>query len=224
MVKNQKGGNYNLNLLQGLIDLYNDFLQRIDYVPVNNYLNCYLSETTPNILECDELLISYDDESDNFVDLNNLQIETSLKEMKKYYQLCGIIQLRPYRGQNVLILGCGNYRLNDGGGYSFLNTDTNKQEHYQFHHHYDEYTVDIDLAANPSTLADLSQQSLCNVPDKSFQFIIVEGGGPDANDFLAQEVNRLLKNQNSFYINMTNNGVFVIQFYKNDGIFYTYNI
>lgn len=218
MSYHQIGGNFNPELIQGLVDNYRNFLAIIELEePINRINDCQLSETIPDTLTCQTLIANEIDTE--FIDINDLQIETNLREINKFYNLCGIIQLRPFRGQNVLIIGCGNYRLNDAGGYSFLNSTMDKQEYYQYHNHHDEYTVDIDLAANPSTIADLSQQKLCNVPDKSFQFIIAEGGGPDFDDFFIRELDRLLKDHNSFYIGI-DEGTYKVQLYKREGNLY----
>jgi hypothetical protein len=124
--------------------------------------------------------------------IKNINISTTVKDMLYKYKTEGIIELRPYNGEDILVVGCGNYPLVDCGGYSFRNKEAQNKYHCK-HKHINCYTVNPSLAYNPSILAFYSYHTLGTIPDKSFSKIIVEGIRLKETSIFASETLRLLK-------------------------------
>lgn len=133
---------------------------------------------------------------------NDIDIENTFDVINEEYTNNGYLYLRPYRGEKILIIACGNHRL-DCSNYINLNTeDCDLLDYNIFHNHREAYTIDKDLVANPSIVAYFDNDLyLEKIPDNSFNFIIFEGGGrPQDNP---DEVKRLLnKNTISMCIGM----------------------
>jgi len=90
---------------------------------------------------------------------------------------------RPYNGETILILGCGNSPL-------IFDKATVKK-----HLHKDMYTIDINEQMNPSCLTNMSHGTFCEIPDKSIEEIICEGFTMDilhSSNFI-KEINRIKK-------------------------------
>ena len=153
--------------------------------------------------DCD---LQHDENCFNF---NDIDIENTFDVINDEYDKNGYLYLRPYRGEKILIIACGNHRL-DCSNYINLNTeDCDLLDYNILHNHREAYTLDKDLVANPSIVAYFnSSLYLEKIPDNSFNFIIFEGGGnPDDNQ---AEIQRLLnKNSLSMCIGMENGEYYV---------------
>ena len=126
---------------------------------------------------------------------NDIDIENTIDVIHAEYVKNQYLYLRPYRGEKILIIACGNHRL-DCSNLINLNTDEcDLLEYNILHNHREAYTLDKDLVANPSIVAYFNEDLyLEKIPDNSFNFIIFEGGGSPKNN--PGEFERLL-NQNS---------------------------
>ena len=132
---------------------------------------------------------------ENCFNFNDIDIENNFDIINAEYVHNGYLYLRPYRGEKILIIACGNHRL-DCSNFINLNTeDCDLLDYNILHNHREAYTLDRELVANPSVVANFNEDLyLEKIPDNSFNFIIFEGGGyPEHNPL---EIRRLL-NQNS---------------------------
>jgi len=128
---------------------------------------------------------------DNCFNFNDINIENTLTIIQDEFIRNNYLYLRPYRGEKIFIIACGNNRL-DCSNFINRNIDECELLHYNiYHNHRDAYTLDLTLVANPSILADFNADLfLEKIPDNSFNIIIFEGGGlPQDNP---HEIQRLL--------------------------------
>jgi hypothetical protein len=99
-------------------------------------------------------------------------------EVDTYYKI-----RRPYNGEKILILGCGN-------------GPNNLDQKYKLEHmHPGAYTIDIQENMNPSCLTDMKNGIFCQIPDNSIEQIICEGFSMDilsSKNFI-DEINRIKK-------------------------------
>ena len=134
---------------------------------------------------------------DKVIIINNPSI------IKQIYERYGYLELRPYNGEKKLIIACGNTRFDFDYLYTAENTDNRVVRTItsnKYHSHWDAYTIDMHLGANPSILGTWDADTFFRtIPDNSFDLILFEGGGePSDND---AEIQRLLnKNSVSFCI------------------------
>ena len=151
---------------------------------------------------------------------NDIHIENTLAEISSEYIRNNYLYLRPYRGEKIFIIACGNNRF-DCSNFTNKNSVECELLHYNiYHNHRDAYTLDFTLIANPSIVANFNADlRLEKIPDNSFNFIFFEGGGnPDDNP---HEIQRLLnKYTTSMCIGMMNGHYYVYSFWS-DG---EYNI
>jgi hypothetical protein len=135
---------------------------------------------------------------DTWFDLNKLKIIHSFGEIDRIYRSFGYIQLRPYNKERVLIIGCGNGRLDDRNIGNCSEYHCKQNEEYKFHSHENAYTIDLTLVANSSIVGDFNEDiKLRTIPDNSFEIIRFEGGGdPFSND---AEIKRLLDSNTLSY-------------------------
>ena len=149
-----------------------------------------------------------------------LNISMELGDITTIFDEYGYIQIRPYQGEKVLVIGCGNRRIDAGNLYHKKNTEEriNYKRNYDLDHlHLNQFTIDLTLVANPSIISNFGPDSrYYTIPDHSFTLIYCEGGAPVNND---REISRLLDNKTtSFYIIVENGDYMVHSFYK-DGEF-----
>ena len=140
---------------------------------------------------------------------NDIDIENTLDVITEEYENNGYLYLRPYRGEKIFIVACGNHRL-DCSNFTNLNTDDCDLLDYNIlHNHRDAYTLDKELVANPSVVANFNTDLyLEKIPDNSFNFIIFEGGGRPADN--PYEIQRLLnRNTISMCIGMEDGDYYV---------------
>jgi hypothetical protein len=140
---------------------------------------------------------------------NNIIIENTFDVIHEEYVNNRYLYLRPYRGEKIFVIACGNNRL-DCSNYTNLNLeDCDLLDYNILHNHREAYTLDKDLVANPSIVANFNNDLyLEKIPDNSFNFIIFEGGG-DPNHNPA-EIQRLLnKNSLSMCIGMEEGDYYV---------------
>ena len=99
-------------------------------------------------------------------------------EVDKTYQI-----KRPYNGETILILGCGN------------GPDIIDEEYKNEHLHQGAYTIDVEEQMNPSCLTDMSNGTFCEIPDNSIEQIICEGFTIDilSSGKFISEINRIKK-------------------------------
>ncbi len=155
------------------------------------------------------------------LDLNNLNIINTLDNITKIYKTHKYLELRPYKDEKVLIIGCGNDRLDNG---NCMPKDTTQQDIYNTYHlHKNTYTIDMELLSNPSIVSIFDKDSTYKtIPDNSFDFIIFEGGGYPYDN--PKEIERLLnKNNLSFCIYSSPNGYNIYSYYQR-GIYTNFNI
>jgi hypothetical protein len=150
---------------------------------------------------------------------NDIHIENTLDEIRSEYIRNNYLYLRPYRGEKIFIIACGNNRF-DCSNFTNKNIVQCELLDYNiYHNHRDAYTLDLTLVANPSIVADFNADlRLEKIPDNSFNFIFFEGGGnPEDNP---HEIQRLLnRNTTSMCIGMTQGTYYVYSFWS-DGEYF----
>jgi hypothetical protein len=130
-------------------------------------------------------------------DFNQLVIKNHKFDIYTIYRERQYLELRPYNGEKVLIIACGNRRL-DNGNLDIINNNSHpKEEQIDFnlyHSHDNAYTIDMSLTANPSIVSTWEEKTFTTIPDNSFDFILFEGGArPHSNP---DEIERLLNKNN----------------------------
>jgi hypothetical protein len=130
-------------------------------------------------------------------DLEKLNININLEEIKHIYESNKYIQLRRYNNEKILIIGCGNGRL-DCGNLEPCYSESYKVNYDKYHMHEDAFTIDLTLVANPSIVSEFNQLSnYSTLPDHTFDFIIFERGGDPKDN--PEEIKRLLNNNKNSY-------------------------
>jgi len=125
-------------------------------------------------------------------DFHNLSINYNLTEIKENYEKYGYIQLRKYNNEKILIIGCGNKRL-DCGNIDVCSKEENIA-YNKFHTHENIFTIDMALVANPSIVSEIKlDKTYPTLQNDSFDLIIFEGSeGVNALSNLDKEIERLL--------------------------------
>ena len=130
---------------------------------------------------------------DEFVDLEKLTVTN--KDITSDFKLTKSCILRKYNGEKELILACGNNPT-----YSYLDPSSNSwklfAEHYDqydYHDHSDAYTIDPDLAMNPSIVGLFGYETFKEIPDNSFEYIEMEGLYANATALFWSELKRISK-------------------------------
>ena len=195
-----KGGEYKKNLTDMIAYKYSEFINNNKDIFYPQVKQCSFVN---NVFECKTLIPKQNENINDFININDLHIENSADYIEYMFNNYGIIILRQYKGENILILGCGNYRLDDGGGYSFLISAQNKQKYYNQHNHRIAYTIDADIGANPSIIGNFGTHKFVNIPNNSFKLIVNEGGNPEGPEKI-NELIRLLQ-EDGFFIDIKDN-------------------
>ena len=83
----------------------------------------------------------------------------SLDDIKDIFDQLKYVQLRPYNQEKILVIGCGNKRLDNGA----IDTKINSTDDVNYkrladivHSHHDEFTIDLALVANPSIIGNFN--------------------------------------------------------------------
>ena len=176
----------------------------------NQYNSPPMTEFSP---DCD---LSIDQNCFNF---NDIVIENTFDDIQLEYQRNGYLYLRPYRGEKIFVIACGNNRL-DCSNFINRNIDECELLHSNiYHNHRDAYTLDLTLVANPSIVANFNADlQLEKIPDNSFNFIFFEGGGtPDDNP---DEIQRLLNRYTTSMCIAMLDGTYYVYSYWSDGVYY----
>ena len=140
--------------------------------------------------------------SDSCFNFNDINIETPLDEIIHEYRKRGYLYLRPYRGEQTLIIGCGNNRLDCSNIHNRNDAACDLEKSNLEHNHRDAYTLDLALVANPSIVAFFKNDLvLSKIPDGSFRRILFEGGGDPRDN--PKEIQRLLNKQSSECIDLS---------------------
>ena len=105
--------------------------------------------------------------------LGYLDVEASLDELQEGLSRHGTLQLRPYRGEDRCVIGCGNSPIVDGGGY--LLGEHTALEYRDLHAHPDCYTINPEPAYNPCLVASYGEQEIVGLPDGCFRVMESEG-------------------------------------------------
>jgi hypothetical protein len=135
-------------------------------------------------------------------DINSIYILNSTPAIVKKFQEWGLIEFRPYKGEEILIIGCGNSPLADCGGYpfhfwgngqTFSENERDRIEYQSLHEHKGCYTINPAPAYNPSVVGMFSYQTFPNIPDGKFEKIVIEGVLLDDTPTYRAELLRLLK-------------------------------
>ena len=210
MVRRSRKKNINIQLGKGYPDDLKTFIIR-SAINIETYFNSPpLTVFTP---DCD---LFTDDHCFNF---NDIHIENTLDEIRSEYVRNNYLYLRPYRGEKIFIIACGNNRFDCSNFTNKNSVDCELLQYNMYHNHRDAYTLDITLVANPSIVANFNADlRLEKIPDNSFNFIIFEGGGnPEDNP---HEIERLLNRFNtSMCIGMMDGTYYVYSSWSN-GIYY----
>jgi hypothetical protein len=177
----------------------------------------YLKKTASNI---DSYFNSVEYLSKFGTKLDDLIVDLDINTIKVTFNDNKYLQLRKYNGEKKLLIGCGNYRLDDRGGNPFVETEYSSKIHEnKYHSHRDFFTIDLCLYANPSIVSTFDNNNkiiYTTIPDNSFDLIIFEGGG----ELNPDEIKRLLnKNTNSYciYYLEKKTGIPYVYSYVNDG-------
>ena len=157
---------------------------------------------------------------DNCFNFNDLTIENTLSDIQSEFQKNNYLYLRPYRGEKILIIACGNNRLDCSNALNRNMDSCDLLDNNMYHNHRDSYTLDMSLTANPSIVADFNADLfLEKIPDNSFNFIIFEGGAqPEDNP---NEIQRLLNRYTTSFCIGMNDGSYYIYSSWNSGTYYT---
>jgi hypothetical protein len=145
-----------------------------------------------------------------------------LDDIKTIFDKNNYVQIRPYQGETVLVIGCGNRRIDSANllpDIDDLSLINDKRNYDVSHSHHNEFTIDLSLLANPSIISKVDLTStFLSIPNHSFKLIYFEGSG--VSEINIDEIKRLLNNKtNSFCIMMTD-GVYHIHSYYIDGKFF----
>ena len=117
-------------------------------------------------------------------DKDKLNIEVSDFQMKQWFQQYGIIVLREWKNEEILIIGCGN---NHDLYYKYDDYD---------HLHINCYTVNPDAHNNnPSTIGSFGNNIFGNLPNNIFKEIRFEGLYIDKEPFDIIETNEEMREQ-----------------------------
>jgi hypothetical protein len=138
-------------------------------------------------------------------DWEDLNFECEPEGVRAKYEQFRVIQLRPIDPTaTTLMIGCGNGRLSDQGGYPAYD------EPYSLGHNHplSVVTLDIDLGANPTIVAPFGVYSVADVfGSQKFETIIFEGtlgysqAGPYKFSLVgAQDACRLLAPHGKIYV------------------------
>jgi len=204
--KSQSGGSmYTQDFATKILNIYTTDPQFV--WSVHNRWSLYSGERKENAYLTPTNVKLDKDININTFDFDTLNIENDINRIESIYKEIKVIELRPYRGETTLIIGCGNYRLDDGN--LGKTSDDNRPKYNMFHAHRNCYTIDAVLPANPSTVALFDNNKIFkNLPDNAFNLIIFEGGGdPHVNP---REIERLLnKNSLSLCIGMNDSKYYV---------------
>ncbi len=134
----------------------------------------------------------------------DVQVELSFDNIKTNFQKYRMLQLREIdQDAEVLIIGCGNGRLSDMGGYP----NKDDKEYALDHIHYGEVTLSPDLTDNPTIIAFFNDQIISPIfKGKKFKKIIFEGyfPGSGTNPENCQDLLKLLDTKGDIYINDEN--------------------
>lgn len=110
------------------------------------------------------------------------------RKNKKY----GYIIVRKYKGENKLVIGCGNNPYFCCGGY--IIDDEKHLHHYQYFHSHDNcYTIDPLFGKNASTMGYFGHQNFLHIPNRSFDIIHIEGINVENGPTFYNELKRLAK-------------------------------
>lgn len=96
----------------------------------------------------------------------------------------GVIELRPYNNEKILVIGCGN------GGFIPL---SNYKAGEVCYYHKNEYTINPCILYNPSVVGTFCLDTFYNIPNNSFEVIHAEGIKLFETKTFLNEVMRLLK-------------------------------
>lgn len=200
--------------------LYNDYLKIVSernrkkcgnpYVTFGSYNSCHVQ-----FLNDDTKRLNYYSKILNITETKN--------NIDAYWEKDHVVVLRPYSGENTLIIGCGNIIC-----YNRQKSSKNKgfwKEFSSKHVHNNEYTIGPDIEMNPSICAEFGYNKFSSIPDESFEFIIFEGFMFDTFEedilYLFSEMLRLLKNNGWICTNHSNS--FKKLFVKNNNLFVSYD-
>ena len=151
-----------------------------------------------------------------------LDIFMKLDDIKTIFDKHNYLQLRPYQGETVLVIGCGNRRIDSANllpDIDDLSLITEKRNYDVSHSHHNEFTIDLSLLANPSIISKFdSTSNFLTIPDHSFKLIYFEGSG--TTNININEIKRLLNNKTSSFCIMMTDGVYHIHSYYIDGKFF----
>ena len=164
-------------------------------------------------------------------DLQTLTIDNSLEIINQIYDSHKYLQLRNYNNEKILIIGCGNNRLDNCNLDPISESD---KADMAYHVHKGAFTIDAALVANASIVSFFSETiTYPTINDHLFDIIYFENGPPQGHNLL--EIERLLSKTNtSFCICSNNDGYETIystyknglynEIYDENGTIYSTNI
>lgn len=113
----------------------------------------------------------------------DLSIDNSIEQIDEIYQKYGVIQMRKYKNEETLVLGCGNdpifFESYECAYRKEYHDPMNKDKYFLKerikHLHPDCYTVNPDIGMNPSIVGSFGINKMDFLPQNSFKKIIFEG-------------------------------------------------
>ncbi len=126
---------------------------------------------------------------------NKLDVTTTYRQMNKIYDDTGTFPLRHYRGEDKLMVGCGNGPVSEA--FHPLHQKAHKN-YREKHSHEGWYTINPGIIWNPSLIGFFGYDEMKYLPDGSFSRICFEGlgfmvHGESLNPFLFKDLLRLTK-------------------------------
>lgn len=105
---------------------------------------------------------------------HNLRVESTLEEVEQLHKTHNCLVVRPWKGEKLLIVGCGNEPADStrGGG----DDDECRRYLLAHHQHPEAYTISPDaFNYNPSTIGYYGTHEFPHLPDEAFEEICFEG-------------------------------------------------
>ena len=119
--------------------------------------------------------------------LNYLSINCDVKTQLEIFYKNGYILMTPYNNEDILIIGCGHFPIEDDM------EDPYWKEYSEEHGHIGCYTIDPNLSQNPDIVGVYGDQVFKHLPDNSFSVIETEGVRITPTPIFFRETKRLLK-------------------------------
>ena len=114
---------------------------------------------------------------------------------------------KPYKGQDIFLIGCGHKPATNCGGY-LHETQEDECEYHIKHSHDEAYTIDANIVAHPDMVGNVETATYQHIPNESIEQVIIEGASFVLTDIFMKEMYRIMKNGAQCY-NESNNIYFI---------------